>query len=70
MSMFLNMLAVVRIHRGLTNHFVTLHHPNHPILYRGGSRNFRRGFPLVIDPGCRGLRHSPQMLTRFEFIKV
>ena len=21
----------------------------------GGSRNFERGFPLVVDPRCRGL---------------
>ena len=33
---------------------------------RGGSRNFRRGFPLVVDPRCRGLR---QTLTRFKICK-
>ena len=26
---------------------------------RGGSTNFRRGFPLVVDPGCGGLGAQP-----------
>ena len=29
------------------------------VLYSGGSRNFERGFPLVVDPKRRGLGAQP-----------
>ena len=28
--------------------------------FSGGSRNSERGFPLVIDPRCRGLGAAPR----------
>ena len=61
--------------------YITLYHMNPKVLLcikceglfvaeladtRGGSKNYRRGFPLVVDPRYGGLEAQPQMLTRFK----
>ena len=35
----------------------------------GGSRNFGRGFPLLVDPRCRGLKVEPPAAEEASIFK-